>query len=252
VVRSYELRGSPNGEDLGEVRFLLKAVEVAPPPNGGTDWVPANAKIHIDFLGGSPQGRAWTEVDGEVSIDTLLGGDPNTENGWDVSAYDPAEITVDGLVSSTIVAFIGHARDLLLDEATTKFVFKHVDDYIWGFSFVYLTVDGSDAIDVDTGTDKQSLILSTWSGSSVQIDGVENAGMGAVNGVAATVTSSRFEAAANGSAVCINTNTLPGVGAIMFKEGMHSGLSHLAIQSITIYDPLPDTTGLSELSAIGG
>jgi hypothetical protein len=28
VVRSYELRGSPNGEDLGEVRFLLKAVEV--------------------------------------------------------------------------------------------------------------------------------------------------------------------------------------------------------------------------------
>ena len=27
IVRSYELRGSPNGEDLGEVRFLLKAVE---------------------------------------------------------------------------------------------------------------------------------------------------------------------------------------------------------------------------------
>ena len=26
TVRSYELRGSPNGEDLGEVRFLLKAV----------------------------------------------------------------------------------------------------------------------------------------------------------------------------------------------------------------------------------
>jgi len=25
IVRSYELRGSPNGEDFGEVRFLLKA-----------------------------------------------------------------------------------------------------------------------------------------------------------------------------------------------------------------------------------
>lgn len=25
IVRSYELRGSPNGEDLGEVRFFLKA-----------------------------------------------------------------------------------------------------------------------------------------------------------------------------------------------------------------------------------
>ena len=27
VVRSYELCGSPNGEDVGEVRFLLKAIE---------------------------------------------------------------------------------------------------------------------------------------------------------------------------------------------------------------------------------
>jgi len=27
TVRSYELRGSPNGEDLGEVRLLLKANE---------------------------------------------------------------------------------------------------------------------------------------------------------------------------------------------------------------------------------
>jgi hypothetical protein len=27
VVRSHEMRGSPNGEDLGEVRFLLKAIE---------------------------------------------------------------------------------------------------------------------------------------------------------------------------------------------------------------------------------
>jgi hypothetical protein len=27
VVRSYELRGSPNGEDLGELRFLLKAID---------------------------------------------------------------------------------------------------------------------------------------------------------------------------------------------------------------------------------
>jgi hypothetical protein len=25
VVRSYELRGSPNGEDVGEVRFLLRS-----------------------------------------------------------------------------------------------------------------------------------------------------------------------------------------------------------------------------------
>jgi len=28
TVRSYELRGSPSGEDQGEVRFLLKAVSI--------------------------------------------------------------------------------------------------------------------------------------------------------------------------------------------------------------------------------
>ena len=28
IVRSYELRGNPNGEDAGEVRFLLKAAGV--------------------------------------------------------------------------------------------------------------------------------------------------------------------------------------------------------------------------------
>ena len=27
LVRSWEIRGSPNGEDLGEVRFLLQAVD---------------------------------------------------------------------------------------------------------------------------------------------------------------------------------------------------------------------------------
>jgi hypothetical protein len=27
IVRSFEVRGSPNGEDFGEVRFLLKAAE---------------------------------------------------------------------------------------------------------------------------------------------------------------------------------------------------------------------------------
>jgi hypothetical protein len=27
IVRSYELRGSPNGEDMGEVRFFLRANE---------------------------------------------------------------------------------------------------------------------------------------------------------------------------------------------------------------------------------
>lgn len=49
---------------------------------GVPEWVPADAKVHIDFFGGDPQGRAWVEGTGEVAIDMLLGSDPNTE-GWD-------------------------------------------------------------------------------------------------------------------------------------------------------------------------
>lgn len=64
AVRSYELCGSPNGEDVGEVRFLLKATVVA--SNGRPAWVPADAKIQIDLVGGDPQGRAWVEGIGET------------------------------------------------------------------------------------------------------------------------------------------------------------------------------------------
>jgi hypothetical protein len=52
TVRSYELRGSPNGEDLGEVRFLLK-VAVVVPPNGGGGFASSNAVSSRSISGGA-------------------------------------------------------------------------------------------------------------------------------------------------------------------------------------------------------
>src|SRR5580765_7464155 len=74
---------------------LMQEVVIADEGGGGSapDWVPNNAKIHIDLIA---PGRAWTEADGEVAIDTLLGSDPNTEAGWYPTEYNPTNLTGDG------------------------------------------------------------------------------------------------------------------------------------------------------------
>lgn len=52
MVRSYELRGSPNGEDLGEVRFLLK--EHAGNGGGGSsDGFASNSVSSRSISGGA-------------------------------------------------------------------------------------------------------------------------------------------------------------------------------------------------------
>jgi hypothetical protein len=73
--------------------------------------------------------RAWTEADGEVAIDTLLGSDPNTENGWDPSAYDPAQLTADGYLGQPLdspLGFIGEARTRITGDAGATMTFECV------------------------------------------------------------------------------------------------------------------------------
>ncbi len=65
---------------------------------GAPEWVPdAFAEgIYIDLVGGDPQGRAWVFGTGEVAVDTQLGSDPNTENGWAVSGYEAGRFSANG------------------------------------------------------------------------------------------------------------------------------------------------------------
>ena len=217
------------------------------------DWVPANAKIHIDLVGV----RAWTEADGVVAIDTLLGSDPNAENGWGATGYDPADLTTDGLVYSTVApALIGLARNAIVNAATVRIQSKQLDGTSVNFSFAILSSDGSDALETDLTVANFNLKEYSWNGPLTNdLDNVANVGIGALNAVAITITDVRFEAAANGSSVLIGilvdadrpaANPLT---AVVVDAGQ-SPVNGAAFQSITIYDPLPDTTGLSELSAV--
>jgi hypothetical protein len=51
IVRSWELRGSPMGEDMGEVRFLLK--EQAGNGNGGGDFASSSSVSSRSISGGA-------------------------------------------------------------------------------------------------------------------------------------------------------------------------------------------------------
>jgi hypothetical protein len=258
VVRSYELRGSPNGEDLGEVRFLLKAIAKVTTPD---DWVPADAKIHIDLLGGVPQGRAWVDGVGEVAVDTLLGSDPNTDAGWGASEYGQTNLTADGYVypdmaAGHAVGFIGQARSQLFAGATLRFVVKQVDELQANVVYLVLvSADGTQALELDAHLEElnRDIRAFSWGGTLDEtIGSLTSHGTGAINVVAATLTPLRCEFACNGSspfAAVINDSDYPiSGGSALVAALLDLTTTTYALQSITLYEPLPDTSGLSELS----
>jgi hypothetical protein len=81
-------------------------VELEGGGGGAPDWVPADAKIHIDLVGGDPQGRAWVEGTGVVAVDTLLGA----SGLFPERSYDPDNLVADvGYTSGGGVALAGAA-----------------------------------------------------------------------------------------------------------------------------------------------
>jgi hypothetical protein len=255
TVRSYELRGSPNGEDLGEVRFLLKEAAVVPPPDGNVpDWVPENAVIHIDLVGGSPQGRAWTLADGEVAVDTLLGSDANAEAWWGgPTLYSAAKLTADGYVCGAVgeaVSLIGAARTLMNAAGTMRVQHKQAVAAS-STTIVFVSADGNNAIEINTFQNDAAVEASGGS-MSVSIPDAMTLGAGAVNATAFTITADRFDLAASGSTAATSAldaiDRPPGNPLVAWIVDF----AMRGIQSITIYDPLPDTGGLSELSEIDG
>jgi hypothetical protein len=220
---------------------------------GAPDWVPANAKIFIDLV----NVRAWTEADGIVSIDTLLGSDPNTENAWGATSYSAGDLTADGLVySSTPPALISAARTKILDAATIAVKFKQLTVNV-NASLAVVAANGNDALESDLSNDhfQEESWNGPLTGAGHHIADIANIGVGVLNAFAVTITASRLEGAANGSSVITGTlvdadrpsgNPLV---AVLMDSG--NGYAAAALQSITIYDALPDTTGLSALSETG-
>lgn len=220
---------------------------------GAPGWVPDGALIHIDLVGGTPQGRAWTQADGEVAVGTLLGADANTTSGWGTTdAYDPDNLRADGYIGS--IAAIGALRTQLLAGATVVVPLSNgalANTYI---DVTYVSATGNTAIDMIMIVPNTFQIESWWSAESETIEDMLNQSASGLNAIAFTLAPTpRAEVALNGSAASVLTVDAadwPTVGedaivAIVFAPSEDS-----AMMSITLYAALPDTDGLSELSEV--
>lgn len=223
---------------------------------GAPEWVPENSKIHIDLVGGSPQGRAWVDGIGAVAVDTLLGSDPNTESSWGATGYDAGALTADGYVchdnpaGSRPIAIIGAARTKFFTGCTFCFGVKKAEADNSPY-FAILSADGNDALEVDFNASRSVDAYSSEGDLDLEIPNITNIGVGAIDVLAVTYTATRFEIAANGggpdSAILTETETPPGNPLVaIIIDGTTD-----AIQYITVYDPLPSTIGLSVLSQTG-
>lgn len=85
-------------------------------------WVPNGAKLFIDLAGQ----KAWTRDDGVVTLDALLGQDPETEGYWGpTSALVAADFHPTGYCPRNLPpALIGRARSMFLDPAGVTAVFS--------------------------------------------------------------------------------------------------------------------------------
>lgn len=234
-------------------------VDTAEGGGGIPEWVPEGAKIHIDLVRAfNNQDAAWTEADGIVAVDTLLGSDPNTEVGWGATAYNPDALAIDGYdmgLSGGPFALIGSALSLIL--AGSTFVLRYGMTNTGtpaGSPFVAISADGENAIEID---DAGSLTIEAYSYTGPYdrtSDAVINAGVeGALNALAMTLTASRAEFAVNGSSVyedTLNPDEFIQTGDSPIVVALVDTRQNTAVQSLTIYDPLPDTTGLSALSEV--
>lgn len=209
--------------------------------------IPANAVIHIDLVGTA---RAWTAASGEVGADTLLGTDPNTQNGWYLSGYDPNNVTADGYVATdAVLALIGSARAKVLAGATIRVQSKSIDP-VSGLSIAAMSADGNDGVEFDAlSSNGQVRALSYRGPLNNTLDGVVPSAVGLTKAIAATLTGNRADVSANGS-VTLAGNLAdadrpvanPLVAVVV--DGGYPNTS--AIQTITIYEP----PNLSALSAV--
>lgn len=215
---------------------------------GGTPaWVPSGAKIHIDFLGGTPQGRAWVDGTGEVALTSILGADAVFVG----SGYNPANIISDGyVVGNGTVAFLGTALARIISDFTFRIAIKDITNDTSSTILDLRPTDRADYIRCYFDFTPGTLTGESASDLFETIPGLLVKPPGSINVVALTITGTRYEMAGNGSAPVAATLTVDDRPAgNPFAHAM-TGPSGYAIQSITIYDPLPTTAGLSALSEI--
>lgn len=216
-------------------------------------WVPTNAKVHIDLVGGSPQGRAWVDGIGEVAVSSLLGADAEANNYWgsDTVGYSASYLTSDGYgrASNPVgVAILGAALDKLLGNVTARLQFRyHTAEGTSPAGLILLSDDGANPLHCELShAGEKSLDVYTFNGMSLQIIDVANDADGAINAFAITIAGPRCEISGNGSAVAegeITEEVRPASNP--FASAMIAASPNTFIQAITVYDAFPSLRELS-------
>lgn len=219
-------------------------------------WVPANARIHIDFVGGLPQGRAWVRDVGEVAVSDLLGNDSNAVN-FQTTAYAPEfGLTADGYDTTLVAsrpAFIGALRDIVFAAGGSTIVakFKQSHETLGQWAIIFMAPDMQDAIQFDGNPNTGKTYGYSYQGSaSFESGAILNTGQGEINIFAMTVIPSaggRIDMSVNGDAPMsapLDATDCPSGNPLIAAVFDYTQ----AYQSITVYDALPDTDGLSALS----
>jgi hypothetical protein len=223
--------------------FMADALGFGDDEGDAPEWVPAAAKIHIDFLGGTPQGRAWVDGTGAVEIVTLL---PD---------YDPGSLVPgEGLVASPLLNYAGPLLAFALGSFTGRV------QYFWPVEAAQTSIEaffirdasGSYALQLSLRFSVPDVRLQGYNEINLILPGAPlNVGDGAYNAVAFTITTGgRAEFAVNGSTVAAGTYDLDDRPTANPFDRARTAVGNLAIQRVTFYDPLPTTAGLSALSAI--
>jgi hypothetical protein len=216
-------------------------------------WWNSGTSIHIDLVGGSPQGRAWVSGVGEVEVDTLLGSDANTENAWAVTGYNPANLSPsDGYLG--YVAFIGAAKAAVLAGSTIVLTFVNEDnDDTTVPAFGVCSADGISAVVFEIDQNSLDLRASAYTGALFEEQALTNSDFTDLTyKMAVTLTPSRAEVAECGSAViqsALTTAEYPVSGDSPIVAVFCGTIGVARIASIEVYPALPTTDGLSELSA---
>jgi hypothetical protein len=224
---------------------------------GAPEWVPeAFAEgiwIEPRVIDGFATGRAWVAGTGVVAVDALLGADANTDNGWDTTTYDPANLTADGYDHSEEdgPAFIGAARTMLLAGATVQIEVRDWDTATDDVILAYLAASGNLGINVEGRRAALDDKLHTYSWDEVVTSTVNDVMQTGTNRVAATVSQTRLESSGNGSS--------PFAGVLTSTQWPTSGEDEIVavilesdapIYSIGIKPAIVGSAGLTALSTL--
>ena len=221
---------------------------------GAPAWVPANAVIHIDLVGGTPQGRAWVQGTGAVTLGSVL------------------NLRSCELVSQGVEIFTT-TDEMFLTPTLTGAAMTWLSARVRQFAF---TVEWEDASTVDPHPESGVAVVYAAETAATGNSGVD------VGSRSAPLYVGVFASDLNGNYDILGTLVVDGINKIAFTyidndtygsafmggaavEGPTDGLVNSAytefnlgapgshagyIRSLTLYDPLPSTAGLSELSEV--